>query len=202
MLALALAGCPRPASPPGEDGQPSAEAGGESGGKGSAEGSRASDNGPDSSDPFAGLEPLRPHPWAGWPVENVDIEGYDGWRISPVTGGFERDRGLVFNTDPGAFVLAIADAQVVEIGRNDQDQLELTLDHGQGIESHLGPLSDALVHAGLPVTRGAVVGLAAGRSLRLRVSVDGLDIDPLLALRQPLHRWPALLRVLPTPPPE
>jgi hypothetical protein len=28
--------------------------------------------------------------------------------------------------------------------------------------------------------------------MRLRVTVDGLDIDPLLVLRQPLHRWPAL----------
>ena len=151
--------------------------------------------------PFAGIEALRPDAWAGWPLENVDPQRYYGWRIDPVRGGFEREPGLVLASDPGAFALAIADGRVAEVRRDGDDHLELTIDHGQGVESHCGPLSDALVHAGLPVTRGAAIGLAAGSSLRLRVSVDGLDLDPLLALRQPLHRWPGLLRVLPAPAP-
>jgi hypothetical protein len=68
------------------------------------------------------------------------------------------------------------------------------IDHGDGIESRYGPLGDALVHVGLPVTRGAAIGLARGKILRLSVTVDGVAIDPLLVLRQPLHRWPAALR--------
>jgi hypothetical protein len=162
-----------------------------------------------AADPFAGVESLRPRAWAGWPLENVDLEGYDGWRIDPVHGAFVLEHGLVFVSEAGAFVLAIADAEVIDItkleGSGEDQLLELHLDHGRGIESHVGPVSDALVHAGLPVTRGAAIGLAASGSLRLRVTVDGVDVDPLLILRQPMHRWPGQLRRLPPPsssPPE
>jgi murein DD-endopeptidase MepM/ murein hydrolase activator NlpD len=144
-------------------------------------------------DPFFGIEALRARPWAAWPLENVDIVSYDGWHVDPTHGGFVLARGLTFASDPGAFVLAIADAEVAEVRRGVDDRLELRLDHGDGIETHYGPLSDALVHAGLPIERGTAIGLAAASSVQLRVTVDGLDIDPLLALRQPLHRWPGLL---------
>ena len=161
----------------------------------------ALDPGVESGPAFAGIEALRPRPWASWPVENVDLRDYDGWRIDPVHGGFARDRGLRFATEGGAFVLAIADGEVGELARDEGDRLVLRVDHGQGISSHYGPLSDALVHEGLPLQRGAAIGLAAGDALNLRVTIDGLDVDPLLIIRQPLHRWPALLRLLPPPPP-
>src|SRR5690606_13830992 len=148
------------------------------------------------AEPFAGLEPLAPRPWAAWPLEHVDIVGFDGWRIDATHGNFVRDRGLVFRIEPNVFVLALADATVREVprGTTDDGALELSLDHGHGIVSHYAPLSDALVHAHLPVERGSAIALAAGTSLRLRVTIDGIDVDPLLILRQPLHRWPALLR--------
>lgn len=157
-------------------------------------------------DPFAaGLEHLRPSPQTGWPVENVDIDKYAGWRIDPITGGYERVDGLILEVEPEAFVLAIAPGRVRAVepaGPERPDQFIVHVDHGQGIESSLGPLGDLLVHAGLPVERGSTLGLAADDELRLRVRVDGVDIDPLLALRRPLHRWPALLRALPPPPSE
>ena len=160
------------------------------------------DPGPSPRGPaFAGVEALRPRAWASWPVENVDLRGYDGWRIDPVHGGFERARGLRFATETGVFVLAIADGEVGGVTRDTDDRLVVRVDHEQGISSHYGPLSDALVHEGLPLQRGAALGLAAGDALDLRVTIDGLDVDPLLILRQPLHRWPALLRLLPPPTP-
>jgi murein DD-endopeptidase MepM/ murein hydrolase activator NlpD len=144
-------------------------------------------------DPFFGIEAMRARPWAAWPLENVDIVSYDGWHVDATHGGFVLARGLTFASDPGAFVLAIADAEVAEVRRGADDRLELRLDHGDGIETHYAPMSDALVHAGLPIERGAAIGLAAASSVQLRVTVDGLDIDPLLVLRQPLHRWAALV---------
>lgn len=144
-------------------------------------------------DPFFGIEALRPRPWAAWPLENVDIAGYDGWHID-VSGGFFLSRGLTFDAEAGAFVLAIADAEVAEVRRGEDDRLELRLDHGEGIETHYAPLSDALVHAGLPVERGAAIGLAAGPTLRVRATIDGVDVDPLLLLRQPMHRFEALVQ--------
>jgi len=157
------------------------------------------DGDPFAGDPFEGIEALRPEPWTGWPLENVDIELEPGWRIDPVSGKFELERALTLAAEPGAFVLAIAPGEVLELRRdpNDDAAIELVIDHGDGIESRYAPLDDALVHTGLPVTRGAAIGLARGRTLRLSVTVDGVAIDPLLVLRQPLHRWPALLRELP-----
>lgn len=155
-----------------------------------------------STDPFAGIEALHPEPWAAWPVEYVDPEVFAGWRISPTTGKYERREALRLRVDAGAFVLAIADGKVIAVeaaaGEDPgEDPLFVTVDHGQGIESRLGPLSEVGVHPHLPVTRGTQLGLAAGRGLELSVSVDGVAIDPLLALRQPLYRWPAQLRRLP-----
>jgi murein DD-endopeptidase MepM/ murein hydrolase activator NlpD len=148
-----------------------------------------------ADDPFAGIEALRPEPWTGWPLENIDIELETGWRIDPVSGEFVLQQDLTLAADEGAFVLSIAPGKVIELHREaSEDTLELVIDHGDGIESRYAPLRDALVHPGLPVTRGAAIGLARGGVLRLRVSVDGVAIDPLLLLRQPLHRWPALLR--------
>lgn len=154
-----------------------------------------------AGDPFAGIEALRPEPWTAWPLENVDIRKEAGWRISPVSGNFELEEGLTFAADDQAFVLAIAPGKVLAVEHRDQ-ALELVIDHGDGIESRYSPLSDALVHPGLPVSRGAAIGLVHGRSLRLLVTVDGVAIDPLLVLRQPLHRWPALSRSLPPAPAE
>jgi murein DD-endopeptidase MepM/ murein hydrolase activator NlpD len=141
-------------------------------------------------DPFEGIEALRPEPWAGWPLENIDLVSDASGRTEP---------GLSFAAEANAFVLAIAPGEVLEVRRTEGpgDPLELVLDHGDGIESRYAPLSDALVHPGLKVTRGAAVGLARGKLLELRVTVDGVAIDPLLVLRQPLHRGSALLRELP-----
>lgn len=190
-LALALVGCkPDPTPATGEDAPRSASSESDAAELEPTTPPADPIAGPD--DPFFGIESLRPRPWAAWPLENVDILAFDGWRIDPTHGGFVLERGLTFTTEPGAFVLAIADAEVIDVRRDAEDRLELRLDHGDGIESHYAPLSDALVHAGLPIDRGAAIGLAAGVSMRLRVTVDGHDIDPLLVLRQPLHRWPAL----------
>jgi murein DD-endopeptidase MepM/ murein hydrolase activator NlpD len=186
-LLLALAGC-RATEPAATDTSEQAPTAPEPAAEGSIEPAKARDPG----DPFFGIEAVRPRPWAAWPLENVDILSYDGWHIDATHGGFVLERGLTFVSDAGAFVLAIADAEVAEVRRGADDRLELRLDHGDGIESHYAPLSDALVHAGLPIQRGAAIGLAGSSALRLRVTIDGIDIDPLLALRQPLHRWPGL----------
>jgi murein DD-endopeptidase MepM/ murein hydrolase activator NlpD len=192
-LALALAGCrsePAPATDGGEPRAATSESGATEPIAATATAPADPVAGPD--DPFFGIESMRPRAWARWPLENVDIVSYDGWRIDPTHGGFVLERGLTFASEPAVFVLAIADAEVIDVRRGPDDLLELRLDHGDGIESHYAPLSDALVHAGLSIQRGAAIGLAGGTSMRLRVTVDGLDIDPLLVLRQPLHRWPAL----------
>ena len=146
------------------------------------------------------LAALRPSPWTSWPLENVDPEAFAGWRINPTSGKYERIDGLQLRCEPGVFALSIADGRVVSL-EHDQAGEWVTIDHGQGIDSRVGPLAESGVHEQLPVSRGAALGTTAGRVLELRIRVDGVDIDPLQALRQPLQRWPALQQRLPPPPP-
>jgi len=198
-----IGGCGRPTDPKTDE----SEAGSNAASAGSPGNKRpASPPGPSSADgaPFEGpLEHLRPGARAGWPLENIDIQRYPGWRIDPVHGGYEQVVGLVFRAEPGAFTLAIADGRVSAVERADSGAPAfVVIDHGQGIITRTGPLSEEAVHEGLPIARGVVLGLAAGPSLTLEVRVDGVAIDPLLVIRRPLHRWPALTRELPPPPNE
>src|SRR5262245_53090551 len=143
-LTLALLGCRAASEPAASDAAAEPSASASETGVASLAPSPVADPG----DPFFGIEAMRPRPWAAWPLENVDIAGYDGWHVD-LNGKFVLSHGLTFTTEPGAFVLAIADAQVVEVRRGADDLLELRLDHGDGIETIYAPLSDSLVHAGL-----------------------------------------------------
>ncbi|NVB41177.1 M23 family metallopeptidase [Pseudenhygromyxa sp. WMMC2535] len=157
----------------------------------------------DPGDPFTGpLAAWQPAPWSTWPLEAVDIDQVSGWRISPISGQYEQVSGLHLRVDADAYVLAIADGRVSGQTVSEDGGVFVTVDHDQGVRSELGPLREASVHAQLPVTRGAVLGLAAGPSLTLRTFVDGVQVDPLTLLRQPLRRWPAMLERLPPPPAE
>ncbi len=147
------------------------------------------------ADPFAeGLEPLRPRAWADWPLENVDPTTEFGWRLDSVSGRYEQSPAQWFACDERAYVLAIADGRVREVIEREDGTLELIVDHEGNLESRYRPVAEALVYAGLPVAQGTAIGLTGSRELALELRVDDVAIDPLLILRQPPHRWPALLR--------
>jgi murein DD-endopeptidase MepM/ murein hydrolase activator NlpD len=73
------------------------------------------------------------------------------------------------------------------------------VDHGGGLTSWYGHLSDLLVFQGMDVERGAAIGLVGntGRSqaphLHLTVKIGETSIDPLLVLGAPAYAYPALL---------
>jgi murein DD-endopeptidase MepM/ murein hydrolase activator NlpD len=68
------------------------------------------------------------------------------------------------------------------------------VDHGDGLESFYGHLSDVLVVSDVEVDRGAAIGLVGntGRSaaphLHLTIKLDGIAIDPLELLGEPQYR--------------
>jgi hypothetical protein len=72
------------------------------------------------------------------------------------------------------------------------------VDHGLGVTSFYGHMSDILVHTGLPVDRGVTLGLVGntGRSeaphLHLTVKLGDFAVDPLWLIGAPLHPYPAL----------
>ncbi len=156
---------------------------------------------PPPADPWAaeGLEALRNGEDLGWPVESVHVTSDFGWRLDPVIGaGLRLHRGTDFRGDEGDLVLSVASGQVTFVGHDPVLGTMVVVDHGLGITSLYGHLSDSLVWEGAAVDRGAALGLvgntgrSAGSHLHLTIKIDDVAVDPMMLLGQPLHRATAL----------
>lgn len=159
-------------------------------------------------DPFvaAELEAMRGGLRLQWPVENVHITSTFGWRADPLAGGTMRmHRGLDFRGDTGDLVLSIADGTIAFTGHDPALGTMVIVDHGDRITSVYGHLSDVLVHDGVPVQRGAAIGLVGNTGLseaphlHLTIKLGDEAVDPLLLLGQPLHPPDAIVVPTPTP---
>ncbi|MCR9165258.1 MAG: M23 family metallopeptidase [Nannocystaceae bacterium] len=156
---------------------------------------------PPPEDPWSaeGLAALRNGDDLGWPVEAVHVTSSFGWRVDPVEGSATRlHRGTDFRGEVGDLVLSIAAGQVTFVGHDPVLGTMVVVDHGLGITSLYGHLSDALVWPGASLQRGAALGLVGntGRSaaphLHLTIKIDDVAVDPMMLLGQPLHRATAL----------
>ncbi len=156
---------------------------------------------PPPADPWAaeGLEALRNGADLGWPVESVHVTSSFGWRLDPVTGsGTRLHRGTDFRGEVGDLVLSVANGQVTFVGHDPVLGNMVIVEHGLGITSLYGHLSDLLVWEGAQVRRGTALGLVGntGRSaaphLHLTIKIDEVAVDPMMLLGQPLHRTTAL----------
>lgn len=142
-----------------------------------------------------GLREWAPKDRLAWPTESVHITSSYGWRVDPVTGlGTRLHRGLDLRGVPGDLVMSIGAGTVAFVGHDPLLGNLVIVDHGDGLESFYGHLSDVLVVADAPVERGAAIGLVGntGRSaaphLHLSIRLDGVSIDPLEVLGEPQHR--------------
>lgn len=147
-----------------------------------------------------GLASLLPPERLAWPLESVHITSHFGWRVDPVSGrGMRLHRGVDLRGNVGDLVKTIAEGKVTFVGHDVLLGNIVIIDHGMGVESLYGHLQDVLVHAGLAAPRGAAIGLVGntGRSqaahLHLTIKVNGVAIDPLAVLGQPLHAPEALV---------
>ncbi len=193
LLALGLGGaCGGPAAPPAPQPAPAVTVDG----PGSASAS-ASAPALDDFDAFAlpGLREHAPAPRLAWPVESVHITSSFGWRVDPVSGaGTRLHRGIDLRGAPGDLVSSIGAGRVAFVGHDPMLGNLVVIDHGEGLESYYGHLSDVLVVADIEVDRGAAIGLVGntGRSaaphLHLTVKLDGVAIDPLELLGEPQYR--------------
>ena len=156
---------------------------------------------PPPEDPWgaAGLSALRNGDDLGWPVEAVHVTSSFGWRVDPVEGSATRlHRGTDFRGEVGDLVLSIARGHVSFVGHDPVLGTMVVVDHGLGVTSLYGHLSDVLVWPGASLERGAALGLVgnSGRSaaphLHLTIKIDDVAVDPMMVLGQPLHRATAL----------
>jgi hypothetical protein len=92
-----------------------------------------------------------------------------------------------------AEVFAPGQGVVVDIVENEEIDFYLTIDHGMGLQSRVGPLMQVRTALGESVKRGETLGeLGAGaRSLNWKVLLNGVAVNPILVTDQLVGTLPA-----------
>ena len=107
-----------------------------------------------------------------------------GYRVSPFTSVKKMHEGLDIAAPRGTEVLAPADGVVTFNGVKGAYGNLLVLDHGYGLVTRFGHLSQILVQPGTRVKRGDRIALVGntGRStgdhLHYEVRIDGVPVNP------------------------
>ena len=117
-------------------------------------------------------------PTKGWVTSGF------GYRSSPFTRNREFHRGIDIAGRVGTSVVAPADGRVRFVGSKRSLGNSIVLEHGYGIESLYGHLSELGVKVGQRVRRGEQIGAmgSTGRStgphLHYQVEVNGAPVNP------------------------
>jgi murein DD-endopeptidase MepM/ murein hydrolase activator NlpD len=119
-----------------------------------------------------------------WPVMGA-LEGGMGGRRNPFTGrGWEYHEGQDIDATYGTPVEAAASGRVIIAGRQRGYGNVVYIDHGAGLSTRYGHLSQINVSIGQTVTRGQTIGLvgSTGRStgphLHYEVRINNQPVDP------------------------
>lgn len=118
-----------------------------------------------------------------WPTRGF-VSSTFGYRISPFTSVKKMHEGLDIAAPRGTIVLAPADGVVTFTGVKGAYGNLVVLDHGYGLVTRYGHLSQILVQPGSHVKRGDRIALVGntGRStgdhLHYEVRIDGVPVNP------------------------
>jgi murein DD-endopeptidase MepM/ murein hydrolase activator NlpD len=119
------------------------------------------------------------------PVQDSRYTSFFGVRVDPFRGTAAMHPGLDMAAPTGTPVYATADGTVGRAERAGGYGNLVQLEHGKGLETRYGHLSQILVHDGQSVHRGDVIGLvgSTGRStgshLHYEVRIDGRAVNPM-----------------------
>ncbi|MBV9883627.1 MAG: M23 family metallopeptidase [Sphingomonadaceae bacterium] len=123
---------------------------------------------------------------AGRPVAGANLTSLFGLRSDPFRGSAAIHTGIDLAAPTGTPVYATADGVVDRSEWNDSGYGNLIeIDHGQGIQTRYGHLSQRIAEPGQRVHRGDLIGLvgSTGRStgshLHYEVRVAGQAVDPI-----------------------
>jgi murein DD-endopeptidase MepM/ murein hydrolase activator NlpD len=130
-------------------------------------------------------------------TQSIITSGF-GARLDPFLGRPAIHPGIDFAALEGSPAHATAAGTVILAGYNGGYGNEVEIDHGNGITTRYGHLSEIDVQVGQVVSKGAVVGKtgSTGRStgphLHYEVRVDGTAVDPMTFITAG-HRIASLL---------
>lgn len=119
-----------------------------------------------------------------WPARGF-ITSRFGYRISPFTGSSQFHEGLDIADDAGTPIKAPASGVVINVETHEGFGKVITLDHGYGIVTRYGHLSEIFVRPGMRVKRGEVIaaigntGRSTGPHLHYEVRVNGAPANPM-----------------------
>ena len=88
---------------------------------------------------------------------------------------------LMFDTEPGAAVCAVADGTVAAVSRLSDGSYGVLIDHGEGRESAVASLIEVSVQTGDALVRGAQLG-TSGDCVYFELRQGGESIDPTEAM--------------------
>lgn len=102
----------------------------------------------------------------GKPMKNYHISSSYGTRIDPITGRKARHRGLDFVGVDKEPIISPSDGKVILAGKYSEYGNAVVIDHGFGITTRYGHLSEIKVRKGQIVKTGEVIALQgnSGRS--------------------------------------
>ena len=122
-----------------------------------------------------------------WPADGWVSGGY-GYRRDPFTGDREFHAAVDISTRTGEPVYATAHGRVISARRSGNYGNLIEIDHGFGIQSRYGHLSEFAVLPGTTVRRGDLIGYvgatgrATGSHVHYEVLADGRHVNPLRLL--------------------
>ena len=120
------------------------------------------------------------------PVKIAAFTSGYGTRADPFNGSVARHMGIDLAGPIGTPIYATADGTVSAAGWNNGGYGNLIkLDHGRGIETRYGHLSQILVAAGQHISRGQLIarmgstGRSTGSHLHYEVRIEGKAVNPI-----------------------
>lgn len=124
-----------------------------------------------------------------YPIFSAEEESNFGTRIDPFNGHLAFHSGLDFAGPADSRIFSTADGKVISAGRNGAYGNAIDIDHGFGIVTRYGHLSQILVHEGQEVAKGDVIGVqgstgrATGPHLHYEVRYHDKALNPKNFLR-------------------
>jgi murein DD-endopeptidase MepM/ murein hydrolase activator NlpD len=120
------------------------------------------------------------------PVKTAAFTSGYGVRSDPFRGSAAMHPGIDLAGPYGTPIYATADGTVLRAGWNSGGYGNLIeIDHGRGIATRYGHLSQVLVQAGAHITRGQLIarmgstGRSTGSHLHYEVRIDGRPVNPI-----------------------
>jgi murein DD-endopeptidase MepM/ murein hydrolase activator NlpD len=123
-----------------------------------------------------------------WPVTGTITSPF-GMRPNPFGGGAEFHQGLDIAAPMGTTVTAAASGQIISAGWYGGYGNYILIDHGGGMSTGYGHLSQIFVSSGQQVQRGQAIGavgstgMSTGPHLHFEVRISGKPTDPAAYLR-------------------